>query len=301
MRLRIRKTRSRVIGIGCRFKKINKLDWKKEYKMADGKTAMVQGRIVWVAGDLFKGQVKTIFGTNQPQLDQKTGEKQVQYGFGLAVPKSELADPNRGGPLWTAMHEEAWTLYPSRQIPPSFAMKFKDGDGVDDQGRPFSSREGYQGCLVFALTTQLPIRFFKWENGQNVQISDGIKCGDYCNVQVSIKGHAAHGPGKAGLFLNPMAVQLVAPGKEIFNAPSGDQVFGLAAPPPPSNYVPPDQPTAPPVAAVPAAPAMPGAPPVAYQAPQGAAPVPHYGVVPPAFQPPAGGVPTAPVMPPPPR
>lgn len=249
----------------------------------DGKTVMIQGRIVWIAGDLFAGQVKTMFGTQTPQLD-RNGEKQQQYGFGLSVPKAELGDPNRGGPLWTAMHEEAYLMFPSRQIPPSFAMKFKDGDGIDDQGRPFAQREGYAGCLVFALNTQLPPRFFKWENGQNIQVSDGIKCGDYVNVQVMVKAHAAIGQGKAGLYLNPSAVQLVAVGKEIINAPTGDMVFGVAAPPAPSNYVPPAQPTAMPPPAAPQAP----------MAPAPAPPSPHYAVVPPAFQPPPGGVPVMP-------
>lgn len=267
--------------------------------MSEGRVAMIQGRIVWANGtngDLFGGQVKTIFGTQTPQLNQQ-GEKVLQYGFGLAVPKAELADPNRGGPFWTAMHEEAWLLFPSRQIPPAFAMKFKDGDGVDDKGKPFASREGYPGCLVFSITTQQPIRFFRWENGQNIQINEGIKCGDYVEVQVRVKSHPAIGQGKAGLYLNPMAVRLVAPGKEIINAPSGDQIFGLAMPPPPSNYVAPE---APPVGQmIIAPPPAPGG----YPAPAAAAPTaptPHYGVVPPAFQPPPGGQPIAPIMPAPP-
>jgi hypothetical protein len=258
---------------------------------SEGKLVIVQGRMVWASGDLFKGKGQTIFGTNQPSIDPKTGEQSIQYGFGLSVPKSELADPNRAGALWNAMHEEAFTMFPSRQIPPNFAMKYKDGDNdVDDQGRPYSAREGYAGCIVFAMTTNLPIRWFRWENGQNVQVIDGIKCGDYVNVQVNIK---AHGPGqkggKAGLYLNPMSVQLVAPGKEIINAPTGDQVFGLAAPAAPPNYVPPPAPTMPPVSSMPA----PAAPP--------AAPAPHHAVLPPAFQPPPGGqaaqYPPAPVAP----
>lgn len=265
---------------------------------ADGKVAMVQGRIVWTSGDLFKGKEQTIFGTQTPKLNQN-GERSIQYGFGLAVPKAELADPTRGA-IWVAMHEQAFTLYPSRQIPPSFAMKYKDGDGVDDEGKPFSMREGYQGCLVFALTTNLPIRYFRFEGGQNIQVPDGIKCGDYVNVQVMIKAHAAQGQGKAGLYLNPMAVQLVAPGKEIVNAPTGEQVFGNVAPVAPAGYVAPVAAPMPAFAFAPqGAPVMPSfasnpaaAPqPVAMPAPYPAAPAAHYGVVPQAFQPPQGGAP----------
>lgn len=263
--------------------------------MSEGRVAMIQGRIVWSAGKLFEGQVKTIYGTQTPQLNQQ-GERVIEYGFGLAVPKAELADPNRGGPFWTAMHEEAWLLFPSRQIPPAFAMKFKDGDGVDDKGKPFASREGYPGCLVFSIKTQQTIRFFRWENGQNIQVNEGIKCGDYVEVQVRVKSHPAIGQGKAGLYLNPMAVRFVAAGKEIINAPSGDQIFGAGMPPPPTNFVPPE---APPVGQMIIAPPAPGG----YPAPAAAAPTapaPHYGVVPPAFQPPPGGQPIAPMMPAPP-
>lgn len=265
----------------------------------EGKVVIAQGRIVWVAGDLFKGKVQTIFGTQTPKLNQQ-GEQTIQYGFGLAIPKSELADPTRGA-LWTAMHEQAWLLFPSRQIPPSFAMKFKDGDGIDDQGVAFAQREGYAGCLVFALSTNLPIRYFRHEGGQNIQVNDGIKCGDYVNVQLMVKSHPAIGQGKAGLYLNPMAVQLVAPGKEIINAPTGDQVFGVSMPQAPAGYVPPDQPTMPTLA--PPAPAQPAFAPPTPPAPVAAAPAaptPHYGVVPPAFQPPPGGQPVGvPQAPPP--
>ena len=252
---------------------------------SEGKVVLAQGRIVWVAGDLFKGKAQTIFGTQTPKMNQQ-GDQQIQYGFGLAIPKSELGKPDAGA-IWAAMHEEARVLFPSGQIPPTFAMKYKDGDGIDDQGKPFSQREGYAGCLVFALTTNLVIRYFRHEGGQNIQVSDGIKCGDYVNVQVMVKSHPAIGQGKAGLYLNPMAVQLVAPGKEIINAPTGDQIFGAPPSAPIVGYVPPEQPIMPAIAAPPPAPGMP-APGVTVTAP-----APHFGVLPPQHQPPPGGMPIA--------
>lgn len=262
----------------------------------EGKVVMVQGRIVWVSGDLFKGKGQTLFGTQTPKLNPQ-GEQATQYGFGLAVSKAELANPERGA-IWITMHEQAYGMFPSRQIPPSFAMKYKDGDGVDDQGAPFASREGYQGALVFAMTTNLPIRFFKFEGGQNIQVADGIKCGDYVDVQVMIKAHPAVGAGKAGLYLNPMAVRLVAPGKEIVNAPNGDQVFGTVAPVVPVGYVAPVQPAMPSFA--PPAPSFAPPPQPQYAPPAPtpqAAPAPNYAVLPPQHQPPPGGQPT--MMPPP--
>jgi hypothetical protein len=198
---------------------------------SQGRNVMVQGRIVWVAGDLFKGKDKIDMNTRQPKLSPN-GERLKEYGFGLAVPKSALAQTGQGQPgeIWQAMHEEAWTIYPSRQLPPAFAMKYKDGDGVDHNGQPFSSREGYAGHIVLTCTTMIPIKFFRWENGQNILINDGIKCGDYVNVQLSVKAHGAVGQGKPGLYLNPNAVQFLGYGKEIINTPSGDQLFGVQAP-----------------------------------------------------------------------
>jgi hypothetical protein len=254
---------------------------------------MVQGRIVWTAGDLFKGKVKTIFGTQTPKTGP-TGEVQMDYGFGLAVQIASLSDPVLGA-VWQAMHEEAYTLYPNRAIPPSFAMKYKNGDSdVDETGRPYALREGYPGHIVLACTTSLPIKFFRFENGQNILINEGIKCGDYVNVQLTVKAHPAIGAGKAGLYLNPNAVQFLGYGKEIVNTPSGDQIFGTALPPMPAG-----------ASAIPLAPApgqmlvspAPVAAPAAPPMPMAAAPQPHYAVVPAAFQPPPGGQPAAPPMP----
>ncbi len=248
----------------------------------DRQTVMVQGRIVWVHGDLFAGAPDTIFGTNNPKINQKTGKQDTVHRFGLAVSKAELADPTRGA-LWQAMHNQVRALYPSGQVPPTFAWKYKDGDGqgTNEQGQvvDYSKKEGYPGCLVFTLSSNnYPPRFFKWENG-HIQIGEGIKCGDYVNVQVEVAGQVS---AKPGLYLNPKAVQLVAPGKEIVNAPSAEQVFGQVAPPMPMNYVPPEQPVMP---------AMPG-PALAAPMPAGPAPIqPHHAVLPAQFQPPPGGQP----------
>ena len=249
-----------------------------------GKQVMVQGRIVWVQGDLFKGRGKTDFNTKQPIIDPKTGTQKMEYGFGLAVPKSVLnqTGPGQPGEVWNAMHEEAFALFPSRQLPPAFAMKWKDGDGIDDLGVSFAQREGYAGHIVLACTTSLPIKWFKNENGQNFLINEGIRCGDYVNVQLSIKAHPAVGTAKGGLYLNPNAVQFLGYGKEIINTPSGDQIFGTAAPAMPQG-----------ASATPIAPAgfitpqgVPNMAPGMGVVPMpGQAPAPHYGVLPPQYAP----------------
>lgn len=219
-----------------------------------GRTVMCQGRIVWIKGDLMKGQLKRDYNTKQPVMDPKTGQQKVEWGFGLSIPKSALQQiaPGQPGEVWAAMHEEAFTLFPSRQIPPAFAMKFRDGDGIDDKGIPFAQREGYAGCIVLACTTNIQPKFYRWEGGTNVQITEGIKCGDFVNVQLNIKAHPAVGKQKAGLYVNPKMVQFLAYGKEIINTPDPMTVFGNQAPPipaggsavpfAPTGFVPPQEP-----------------------------------------------------------
>lgn len=271
---------------------------------SQGRTSMVDGRIVWCVGKTpLEGRKKTDMNTRQPVIDQKTGEQVVEFGFGLAVPKSALAnpdalDPNKPG-VWTQMHEEAFTLYPNRQIPPSFAMKYKDGDGVDHRGQPFANREGHAGCIILSCTTRIPIKFFRFENGTNTLLdaaTGGIKCGDFVRVQLHIKAHPGAGTAKAGLYLNPGAVQLIGVGTEIINTPSGDDIFGQAAPPTPQGAtavgaIPqtvapfPGMPQAPVSVAPPTMVQPPGQP-----APMGPPPA-HHAVLPQQFQPPPGGAP----------
>ncbi len=243
---------------------------------SEGKTVMVDGRIIWVSGDLFKGRKATEFGTNRPKINKK-GEEFNEYGFGLAVPKSACAE------VWQAMRAEAMTLFPSGNIPPSFAMKFKDGDTAQDPtGAFYNTREGYAGHIVLACTTVIQPKFFRHENGQNIMINEGIKCGDYVRVQLSIKAHPAVGQGKAGLYMNPMAVLFLGYGKEIVNAPSGDQIFGTTAPPVMGSATPIGPVTQQLVPTM----QMPGM--STAQAPTAqpqAMPQPHYGVLPQAHQP----------------
>lgn len=201
----------------------------------NGNGVLLQGRLIWILGQsIFEGKQKTDQTTKQVIMDTKTGNPVVEYGFGLAIPK---IDPRTGQnhpeyiKAWQALQAEALTMFPSGQVPPSFAMKYKDGDtAVDEQGRPYRDREGYAGHFVISCTTRIPIKGFVFQGGNNILVTTGINNGDYVNVQLNIKAHPAAGQSKAGLYVNPSAVQLIAKGKEIINTPSGDQLFGMAAP-----------------------------------------------------------------------
>lgn len=272
-------------------------------QMTEGQSVISQGRIVWVMGDLWKGKVKLDDNTKQPVIDQRTGQPTIQYGFGLAVPKNDPSVQQ----LINAIQTQARALYPSGQFPPDFAWKMKDGDGLDHNGQPFSQRQGYAGCWVFELRTMFPIKFFRFENGANTQVPDGIKCGDYVNVQISVVAHPPKGRGKAGMYLNPMAVQLAGYGEPIVNTPSADSIFGTQAPAIPHGASAMPQTGAFPMQGSPSTPfgqpsngypptgmVAPGAPPHAYipPVPSSTPPSPHYGVLPPTQQNPAQTAPS---------
>jgi len=204
-------------------------------QQSNGTPIMVQGRIIWGIGqDLFAGKMKTDEHTKQLIIDPKTGQGILEYGFGLAVPKYKQGT-TEFSPQWIALYQalmsEAMTIYPNGQPPQDFAWKYKDADVIRDKnGKLYSEREGQAGHIVLSCTTQIPMKWFKWDGQQNVVVSTGFKVGDYVNVQLNIKAHPPVGRGKPGLYLNPSAVQFITEGKPIFNAPSGDQMFGMNAP-----------------------------------------------------------------------
>jgi hypothetical protein len=263
------------------------------------KSVMVQGRIVQVYGDLFAGGTAKIYGTQQDKLN-KAGQPYKEYGFSLAVPKTILADQaalaeGQPGYFWTVMHEVASSFFADRRIPANFKMKWKDGDtGVTDTGIALNTKKGYPGHIVLSCkTSSSPMKFFKFipgpvaGSGDYMQISDGIKCGDYVQVQLGISGHTGT---NAGLYLNPYMVLLLGAGEEIINAPSASQVFGNAPPVMAS--------TAP---AAYQAPTVAHQPPVHQHQPPTAPPVqhqPHHGVLPAQFQQPPQPT-SAPAFPPP--
>lgn len=261
---------------------------------------VTQGRIIGTAqdGDLFKGAQKKNLKTGQLEVDPKSGLPVWNWVIILAIPKAAMqGDPSGIGRIWTEMWTEFQRKFPTnwqQLIDPrtgfpnpktSFSMKCKDGDlAVDEQGKPYSLREGYKGCYVLTLSTRIPPTFFIPQGGQNVQVTEGIKVGDIVNVAVQVSS------GDSGLYLNPKMVQLVERGAAIVSGPNADDVFGMAQPQRSQFIQSVPDPMANPATAFQGM-GMPGAPagstvPPQYQqpaAPQPAAP--NYGAVPQHFHP----------------
>lgn len=261
------------------------------------------GRIVW--GNL-KGRPK-LNQQRQPVL--KDGQPVTQWAFGVAFAKNPN-DPAFAA-LWQAIQSAALTQYPNG-VPPNFAWKYDDGDGIDSNGKPFNQRTGYAGCIVLPISTeafQPPICKLIGPNTYQNITPDDVKCGDYIRIALDIVGHgpkAGTAGSVPGLYINPRLVEFVAAGEAIITGPDPAAVFGGAAVQPPPGAALATQPTtamptgmapAPATTApmtVPAAPAYPGAPvptPASAPAPQ---PVPT-----PAPAPVAAPMPVNPAAPPP--
>lgn len=242
--------------------------------------------------------------TKRQPVIGKDGQPVMVRQFGVAYPKDVF-----NAQVWPIMYAAASAAFGGQQPPPHFSYKFKDGDGVDRQGRPYNQREGYAGHCVVHFETQFDLIAYKQnpQTGAWDQITEhDYKTGDYIAVNASIEGNKPTDPTHTpGLFINPQGVLLIGHGQAIVNAPSADQMFGgqqfqlppgatapgTAPPMPAGAPTPPGFGGGMPPGAMPA----PGAPPAYGQQP-GYAPtpaVPQPGPVP-AYQPPPAAAPPAP-------
>lgn len=146
---------------------------------------------------------------------------------------------------------------------PGFSWKIGDGDAANRQGK---LNENTRGCWVFYFKSSFAIHTV---NQQNADIpADQIKRGYYVDVSFTCAGNGEVGD-RAGLYLNPNIVRLVAFGEEIRGGISADEAFGGAAAP---QQLPPGASLTPVAGAMALPPATPAAPAQQYAppaAPQG--------------------------------
>lgn len=214
------------------------------------------GRIVW--GHPFKSVQKTDNITKQPLFDAQ-GKPRMVWSFGVAFAAADFI-----AHIWPAMLAEAATKYAVNpqtglpQTPPNFSWKYKDGtNGIDSKGKPYNIREGYNGCYVLNVSSELmapPV--YQFVNNAYVAINaDQIKCGDFVVMGLKFVANvpklATHTPG---LYVNPEIIIHIGNGTEIIGQ-GADPVakFGTA----PQFALPPGA-TA--IGAMPTNPGLPGLP-----------------------------------------
>lgn len=190
-------------------------------------------RVVW--GNPTKAQGKTDQRTKQPIL-RADGMQAMQWSYGLAIPKTNFA------PIWAGMQQVLRELFATGNAPSNFSWKFKDCDAIDDKGKPYSAREGYAGCYVLAISTEVFAPPVVHLVGNTYHAYTGpFKTGDWIDTELTIKIHGANpnAPGSAaGFYLNPEQIEFVGAGIEIFNGPDALEAFGGVAKALPPGAVP---------------------------------------------------------------
>lgn len=184
------------------------------------------GRIVW--GHPTKPRPATD-NRNQPKLG-KDGQQLMECSFGLAIPTDQFV-----AQVWPLMDAEMRKGYP-QGAPGNFSWKMTQDHEIDNQGKPYSAREGYAGHVVLAVSTTLePPGAFKWNGSQWQQMqSDEIKCGDFVQVEINFKVNVpldrTHTPS---LYVNPRAIGFVGYGDPIVTGFQADPnaAFGNGPPP----------------------------------------------------------------------
>lgn len=199
------------------------------------------GRIVW--GHPMKLTAKTDQRTKQKVL--KDGKEIMVSAFGVAFPKAEFLQN-----IWPHMGKEIATGYPAG-APQGFSYKYKDGDGVSREGKPYNLREGWAGCYILTVSTEaFTPAVYKSENGVFRQLAEHeIKTGDFVRVSISCVLNVPKVVTQTpSLYINPQGIELVGYGHEIFNGPDAATMFGAAAPavlPPGASATPIANPNAP--------------------------------------------------------
>lgn len=209
------------------------------------------------------------------------GQPSPQVFIALAISKQDPAWPA----IDAALKAEARAGFPhmfdaaGNCTNPKFSFKVSDGDGVDDNGKPNNTKEGFAGHWVLKCSSgYLPKCFHAGRYSAMDQIQDkmAIRRGDYLRVQISISPNG--NTQRPGVYVNLNLVELSGKGVEIVSGPDAGAAFGSgpgqlppgASPTPmmvPGSAGQPPAPTVAPVAApvTPApvaAPTAPAAPPV---------------------------------------
>lgn len=187
----------------------------------------------FVQGSLFELQTKNQDGT---PITVKTGPNAGQPGsrsfFAVAYAKT---DP-LFAPFYAQMVAEAKASFPANFdaagncTHPNFAWKLMDGDGIDQNGKKNSEKEGFAGHWIIKFGGSfLPRVFYHGRTQPQDQVKDPNLCprGYYVRVVGSMKGNQPS--NKPGLYLNPDIVEVCGAGEIITSGPDATELLGGVA------------------------------------------------------------------------
>lgn len=178
------------------------------------------GRLVM--GNLYRprtqdGQGRPLVYKNGP----KTGQPRSDIFFALAIPKGQEVTSGYGALSWvmTPWGQEIYKagcafMAHAPQLP-TFAWKVADGDSVvpNTKGKRLADSEGCRGHWILFFTSTVAFKICNADGSQHLTQPDAVKPGYFVQVGMNSKGNDS--PDKPGVYLNPVAVALVAYGEEI--------------------------------------------------------------------------------------
>lgn len=266
------------------------------------------GRLV--QGDCFEPQTKDQQGNLRVvKSGPNAGQPNPQFFIAVAFRKDDPAF----GELYGLMDRVARAGFPhlfptpgQQCVNPQFAWKLIDGDGIDTNGKPNASKEGFASHWVIRFSSGFAPKVYyagKYSDAERItkERAHEVKRGYFIRVAGSVAGN--DNAQRPGLYLNFDMVELMAHGQEITSGPDAASTFAQAAPaqlPPGAVPIPMTAAhSAPPPPAAVAAPVP--VPNVAPPVPAAVAPVPAAAPPVPAAAPPApAAAPYAGYMAPPP-
>lgn len=186
------------------------------------------GRLV--QGDAMEPQTKDQQGN---PLTIKTGPNAGQptqrFFMALAFPKADQGFAALRAQM-VQIARSAWPQWfdaAGNCTHPKFSWKIMDGDGVDDNGKPNATKEGFAGHWVVKFSSSYPPKCFyagRYQPHEQIQDKMAIRRGYYVRIGGTIESNG--NAQKPGLYVNLNMVELVAQGKEIVSGPDAAAVFG---------------------------------------------------------------------------
>jgi hypothetical protein len=176
----------------------------------------------FVSGSLTERQKTDFDGKPIAEEDQR-------FSFGVAFRK----DDPKINELFTYLHGAAMSNPQHAALPAvqafdlgGYSWKIKDGDAPNAKG---SVSENTKGHWVAYLSSSFPIKCCDASNAQ-IDAAD-VKRGFFVDLVVNAKSNGITDPKRAGIYLNPEWVRLIAFGPEIQGGIDAATAFASAPPP----------------------------------------------------------------------
>nr|AYD75906.1 conserved hypothetical protein [Pseudo-nitzschia multiseries DNA virus] len=152
-------------------------------------------------------------------------EDKQTYQFGVAIRKD---DPGIGA-VFTYIHGVAASVHAAHPSVANFNLdgyswKVKDGDKPNTKG---VVGENVAGCYVFFFSSSYPVRTCDASNA-DIAPADVYR-GCYVDMAINAANNGLQGD-RAGIYLNPVFMRMVAHGKPILGGVDAATAFGNAAP-----------------------------------------------------------------------